>query len=490
MLPTVLLSTVLLMPAQPGRLPQPAPTTPPRAADWSLALRLERAQEFVYRGSFTEECRTGTVQYQRSYRVESRLFVLDATPRMAEVACMTTLRQKDGLISGQTGGPKDDTDGRNIRVERFQVNPQGRLSSQAGVDLTPPLEGPATLEVGAFVELPGGRISPDQTWETEPLNTDLPPISWKATGAEMLQGVRCLVLKTNQQSSDWDQPRGDRKAWRRQDTLWVAPRTGMALKVERVVEMREPAHKDPTYKGTLRVDLETTLPYPGQLYLDRQADIALAMGLRNEATPLFVTPNRYTTELNGLLKRAQNHLDQTPPTPYRQAILQVKAQVEAALRGEVQITPTTIKVAKPTGLLVGKMAPDFLTTDINGKQSIGLKSLRGRPSILAFYNPTSSLTPDMLRFLGEISTSNQDRIWVLPLSTEENATVVQKQLTDLKLPLRVLQGSGLRMTYEVATTPRVVLLDAEGYVRGVYTGWGRDTPREILKDLKPWISEK
>lgn len=479
MLQTLLLTAALLSPAQPPAQPpgRPQPTAPPRSVDWHVAVQLEKAQEMIYRGTFSEECTTGSVQYQRSYRVESRILVLDATPRAAELACMTILRAKDNAPI-----VKDDPEGRSIRVERFRVDSLGKLS--AAVDIAPPLEGPATVEVGYFAGLPAGKFTTDQSWETFP-QAGQPSMTWTVTGADTLQNVRCPILKGVQQSPEWDQPRGDRKAWRRVDTVWVAPRTGVALKVERVLEVREPAHKEPTQKSVFKADLESTLPYPGQLFLDRQGDILQAIGLRSAVQPLLATPGKYAAQFTALHKRIVGHLESAPPTPYRQAILQVKAQIEAGLRGEVLVTPTTVKPR--AGLTLGGLAPDFVTSDMTGKHTVGLKQLRGQPVVLAFYNPNSTLAPEMLQYLAELSTAHAGKVWVLPLSVNEDAKVVAKQLAELKLSLPVLQGSGLRITYEVETTPKIVLLDGQGYVRGSYLGWGRDIPGEILSDLKPWL---
>lgn len=483
MLVPVLLTAALLQPAPAAEPPRPA--TPPRQADWALGLALERGQEFVYRGSFTEECSTGTVQYQRAYRLETRLFVLDAGPTGAGLACMTTLRQKEAPAV-QPVGFKDEADGRHVRVERLRVDPFGKVS--AGLDLAPPLEGPPTVDVSAFVELPRGRISAGQAWETKA--GDGPATRWTAADSELVQGVRCAVLKGVQQSADWDQPRADRKAWRRTDTVWVSPRSGVALKVERVVELREAAHTAPTQKCVFKADLESTLPYPGQLRLDREADLTQAVAFREAALPLLATPNRFTPQLNALLKRVTSHLDQTPPTPYRQAILQVKAQVEAGLRGEPAVSPAVGQPQRPAGLRVGEPAPDFVATQVGGQQTVGLKGLRGKPVVLAFYNPNSALTPDVLAFLGELAASTEGKAQVVALSVVDDAAVVQKQLAELKVSVPVLHGAGLRLPYEVDATPRVVVIDGQGYVRGAYTGWGREMPREITGDLKPWLDRK
>ena len=56
------------------------------------------------------------------------------------------------------------------------------------------------------------------------------------------------------------------------------------------------------------------------------------------------------------------------------------------------------------------------------------------------------------------------------------------------MTLPILSGSGLRISYGIETTPKFILLDAAGIVRGCYLGWGDETPREIAQELKTWLS--
>src|SRR5215470_8622699 len=72
--------------------------TPGQSADraeWLLAPRLSRAQEFVYSGSFAAESTGGGVQFNRAYRLESRVLVLDAGVKGAEVALLTILKARE-----------------------------------------------------------------------------------------------------------------------------------------------------------------------------------------------------------------------------------------------------------------------------------------------------------------------------------------------------------------------------------------------------------
>src|SRR5262249_3718199 len=159
----------------------------------------------------------------------------------------------------------------SVRLEVARVDLQGHLTPGAGISLVVPLEGPPTVECGAFVEVPLGRISPDHPWQVaEP---GRPTRTWKVIGSEVILGTLCLKLEGVQQSEDWERPRADRAAWRRTDQVWLSLKQGVAHRVERTIERREPAREESTQRSVTRYDLETTLQYPGQLFEDRKREI-------------------------------------------------------------------------------------------------------------------------------------------------------------------------------------------------------------------------
>ena len=61
-------------------------------SEWLLFPRLSQGQELVYRGSYAEESLGRDVQFSRSYRLESRAFVLDTSARSIDVAVYTVFR--------------------------------------------------------------------------------------------------------------------------------------------------------------------------------------------------------------------------------------------------------------------------------------------------------------------------------------------------------------------------------------------------------------
>src|SRR5262245_23883435 len=202
-----------------------------RPASYVLTPRLNRGQELVYRGTFTEKASGAGVQFQRDYRLEARFFVLEARSSGLDLAALTTLQPK--LASAPVGARREPPP-TSVRLERLSVDQQGRARVVGAAAPTVPLDGPPPLELGAFVEVPSGKVAVHQAWEiTEP---GRPAQGWKLVGSETANNQACVKLFATQQSDDWDRPRADRSAWRRQDTVWVATRTGLTIKVERVIE--------------------------------------------------------------------------------------------------------------------------------------------------------------------------------------------------------------------------------------------------------------
>jgi peroxiredoxin len=236
----------------------------------------------------------------------------------------------------------------------------------------------------------------------------------------------------------------------------------------------------------LRYELESTMQFPGQLSDDRRAEIQQAFAFRDSAAPLLPTPAKYGPQLTTLLDKINNHVDRQTATPYRDAIVALKRRVEAARRGEAapQVEDTA---AAPTVATIGQPAPDFLASGFTNPKSTRLRGLQGKAVLLVFYSPVSSISPEVLRYAEKMSTTYGQKLTVVGMSVSDDEEKVKKQLADLSLTIPVLHGGGLRVTYGVETTPKLVLIDANGVVRGGWIGWGAETPDEVMAELKQWM---
>lgn len=482
MLATLCLIGCALAPAQ---LPD-RPPPPPGAGDRLIGPRLGKAQEFAYHGTYDEEGGVNRVRFSRSYRFDSRIFVLDTPPNGADVAFLTTLKPRDHRPgSAPPAGFSGESALSSARLELARVDLQGRVVPEPGVNLLVPLDTPPVVEVGAFVEIPSSRVSAEGAWIVPELGR--PPRTWHTAGTEMVNGTNCIKLVGEQQSEDWDKPRGDRAAWRRTDTVWIAPRLGVAYRVARVIERRDAAARDVTHRQTLRYELDSSVQYPGQLYDERRQEIARARNFWVTAAPYLSQPTRYSAQLNALLNQINYHVEHQPPTPYRDAILQIRKQVEMARRGESPVIPEA-ENETPAAMTIGRPAPDFVASNLTGTGAATsrLRNWLGKPVLLLFYNPSSQTAEDIFHFGRSIQIQFHGDVAVIGLSVSDDVEAVRKQWSELNPGFPVLSGGGLRTIYEVETTPKLVLIDAAGIVRGAYVGWGRETAPEVLAELRQW----
>jgi len=336
------------------------------------------------------------------------------------------------------------------------------------------------VEVGALVEVPATRVRGDSSWlATEP---GRPARAWRVAGTEVISSTLCVKLVGEQQSTDWDRPRADSTAWWRRDTVWLAPQLGIAYRVEREIKRRDPARSTPTYQSITRYERDNRLTYTGKLFEDRSTEARQAQRFFQEATPLLGQPEVYRGQLDALLRKIAFHLQNHPETPYRQAVLQVRYRVEAARRGEVVPVAPPAPAGQPFKAARGQQAPDFVVTDLIGKQTLRLHRYLGQPVLLVFYNPATEAGRRTLGFSRDLA-GKQKGVAVLALAMTEDPALACKQHAELHLPFPVADGRGLRVAFAVESTPRLVLLDGDAVVRAAYTGWGSDIAGEIQEEV-------
>src|SRR5262249_19011724 len=169
-------------------------------------------------------------------------------------------------------------------LEALSLDKLGKLRAASAGVLAVPVEGPPTLECGAFVEVPRARVSPNAWWEVN--DEGRTPRTWRVDGTEIVNNVKCIRLVGVQQSEDWGMPRADSTAWQRRDTVWISPQLGVACRFERVVERRAAARDAVTHRSVLKCELETGLTWMGKLFDDRAAEIQQARKFSQDAEAL------------------------------------------------------------------------------------------------------------------------------------------------------------------------------------------------------------
>jgi hypothetical protein len=447
-------------------------------SEWLLRPQLGRAQEFVYRGSYEEKSVGSDLEFERKYAFRAVAFVLDTTPRGAEAAFVTVLRPRNAR-----GARIEEVVPSSAHVAVVHVDPQGRLSGDPGVSMAAPLEGPPAVEFGAFVELPRQAVGIGKGWVVE--EDGRPPRKWLVAGTEAVNGTSCVKLVGMQQSDDWEQPRADRVAWWRQDTVWIAPRLGVAYKVERQIKRREPARKQPFYQSVLAYELETRSDYPRQIYDDIRREVLQTHDFAEAATPLLGNPSHYAAQIDALLGRIKYHTEHhaITLTTYREPLLHLQRRLEAARRGEA--APAVASQDHDTAVAaIGKAAPEFLTTCFTAANESGrLGPWKGKPLLMIFYTPTSPFAENVLQLGEEVRLLSKGEVGVVGLAVSSDGDAVRKQHAELKLSMPLYDGRGLRVSYDVKATPKLMVIDAGGMVRGAWDGWGEETREAVFTEL-------
>jgi hypothetical protein len=448
---------------------------PGSSAEWVLSPRLSPGLELAYSGDLIEESLLPNVQFQRTWRVESTVLVLEGNGKSWDLAIMTVIRQKS-----QEGEPRRAPS--SVRLEFAKVDAQGRLQG-ASLPKTPCLNGPSTIEAGWFVEAPTTRVGRNSFWEAA--EEGQLPRTWQVLGSEVAGGMACVKIQGQQQSEDWDRPRADQAAWRRRDIVWLSQQMGVACKIERTIEKRDPARREPTSRTIARFELDSPLRYPGKLFDDRKKEILTAKKFQDDAQALLKQPAQSKLQIDSLLKRVSHHMEHAAPTPYRKAIQSLETRLIAARKGE--IPPEEAVEAKVGGAIsaitVGQKVPDFVTTDLASRETLRLSRMLGRPVFVFFYNPSAESSREVLRFALKLHGDHGDKIRVMAMAATSDPKTALQQQADMKLPFPVLDGNGMHITFGVDATPRLVLLDGEGVLRCAYTGWGLHIPLEIEQEL-------
>jgi peroxiredoxin len=452
---------------------------PPERGGWLLAPQLSPGLELVYSGTCTQEDLIPRVQYQRTFKLDTTILVLAAKPRSWDVAIMTVVT----VPAKEVDAKKEKEFPNSVRLELAAVDKHGRISGPADSNLAISLAGPPGLDSGLFVEVPPERVGREQVWEVN--EEGRPPRTWQVVGMESCAGVSCVKLVGQQQSEDWDRPRADRTAWRRRDTVWIAPPMNLAMKVERVIERRDPLRREPTARTTVTCDLASRFTYPGKLFDDRRNEVSKARKFWADSAALLKQPAEYRGQLDALHKRITFHLDSQPPTPYRKALAFLQKRVEIARRGELPPEPIASEnVESAVGVRPGQRAPDFVATDLTSKESARLYRQLGKPVLLFFYSPGTDNGKEVLQFARGLNQKYSAKVGIVGLAATEDADLVRKQHAQLRLPFPILDGQGLRLTFGVEATPRLLVLDADGIVRAAHTGWGHHTAREIEEEFQ------
>jgi len=450
--------------------------------------RLERGDEFTYVGSVTETVDRPGMRFKRAHGLEVRVFVMERRDSWSDAAVLTQLRRTDdgpvtGALPDISGSKVSQAGPPAVRLDLIRIHDDGRVHLLAPLGPAPlrfandtpmralpvlPLDGFAPFEFGMF---PPRQKGPETKWSVASTDPARPPESWSINGHDFIQSERCTQLIGIQQSLDWEKPRGGLTSWQRTEEVWTSEH-GLARRVHRTIVQRDGIATEPAVRIEVKYDLQEQGRPIGRTYDRYRSDIEAAHLASAELLPLLKDAARRGPEpFRQRIARLDDHLSATEPgTPYREAVLAVRRQLEAARKGEAIPIPTSAAPMAPSKRCkVGEEAPGFQSGDFR------LSDVRDKPIVLVFFMPGQVTTEPAITIADAIQKKCGPRIAVVTLAVFRKVEEGIHDRDRLKLTVPVYDGSPAVGAYGIDTFPRFLVIDTQGKLKWTFAGVGNET---------------
>jgi hypothetical protein len=435
-------------------------------------------QEYLYRGTIKETNLGQNIQLLNQFHLELRVIVLSIKGKSAEVICCTKLVQQ--------GIPKIEQ-ALSVNLVRANIDEQGKISScsaPSGMSLI--VDGPATWESGFLLPVPAESQRPGTSWEV----AESARLPRRFTWLPPEEFPTHIMIKGEQQSIDWEHPRGDSAGWRRTEKLTFTPKATLPTKVERTIERRAPAHQQVTGRIVTEYELVRQEVIEGPLFDERKQDIQQIKLFQEEVNMLAgqMHDAQTRTAWHRLAVRLERYQNAPGHSPYREALNSLLSTVQAGMDNRLSLQQARYETSERS-IPIGQLTPSFTLLTPAG-QTISSNQCRGKPCLMVFMQPGSELTKSLSVFIPTWQQSlGTNTFGCLLLSSTDASNKLPAVNEPKGALLKVANGRPLVASYGANVTPFFVLLDADGALISTHEGWGPEVKQELQKKIKQEIEK-
>ncbi|MCE9553698.1 MAG: TlpA family protein disulfide reductase [Planctomycetes bacterium] len=154
--------------------------------------------------------------------------------------------------------------------------------------------------------------------------------------------------------------------------------------------------------------------------------------------------------------------------------------------------PMRLTTAKALVNIAGHPSPAWKATDLEGKLH-SVEQYRGQVVVLDFWFRGCSWCIRMMPQIEEADAHFRERrapVAFLNVSIDKEVDDMQAVRDKMKLSAPVLQGIKLAEVYGVEAYPKLIVLDRQGVVRGIFPGFARSRRSDLIEFVEVLLAEK
>jgi RNA polymerase sigma-70 factor (ECF subfamily) len=167
-----------------------------------------------------------------------------------------------------------------------------------------------------------------------------------------------------------------------------------------------------------------------------------------------------------------------------------RERLDALLAEHALQAQYVVEAAERRAALLGKPAPDWSTTDLDGKPH-ALKDYRGKVVILDFWYRQCYWCLQAMPQVKEIAAQFKGQpVVVLGMNTDAREEDARFVVDKMGLNYTTLKATGLLEKYKVQAFPTLIVIDQEGVVRDVHLGYAPTLKEKVVRSVERLLKAK
>ncbi len=165
--------------------------------------------------------------------------------------------------------------------------------------------------------------------------------------------------------------------------------------------------------------------------------------------------------------------------------------LQSMIKNAEQFRSARLETAKKNAKIAGQLSPAWKATDLDGKE-VSIEALRGQVVVIDFWFRQCNFC---MRVMPQVEQAAEHfrqmhaPVQFFGASTDKEAADARHVADKLKLSYPVLRAGELAKAYGIGVFPTLLVIDQQGKVRGIFTGYSLTLREDILQCVSDLLNE-